>query len=58
MAVRKTEEREIRKLFTIGYNRSYAVVLPIEHIRALGWRNGQQVVVKRQGKTLVISNRR
>ena len=58
MAVRKMEDRAIRKLFTIGYNRSYAVVLPIEHIRALGWRNGQQVVVKRQGKTLVIRDRK
>ena len=58
MAVRKTEERALRKLFTIGYNRSYAVVLPIEHIRALGWRTGQQVIVKRQGKTLVIRDRK
>lgn len=46
MAIRKTEETNIRKLTEIG-KQSLGVTLPIEEIRALGWRKGQKLTVKR-----------
>ena len=54
MGVRKIEDRAVRKIFKIGYQRSHAVVLPIEHIRALKWRAGQEVMVVRQGRHLLV----
>lgn len=35
---------------------SYYVYLPIDQIRDLGWQDRQQVVVKRQGKKLIIED--
>jgi hypothetical protein len=46
MAVRKAEEKNIRKLARIG-KQSVGVTLPIEDIRALGWREGQKLSIKR-----------
>lgn len=46
MAIRKGEEKDIRKLAKIG-KQSVGVTLPIEDIRSLGWRKGQKLLVKR-----------
>jgi hypothetical protein len=46
MAVRKAEEKNIRKLAKIG-KQSVGVTLPIEDVRALGWREGQKLSVKK-----------
>jgi len=46
MAIRKTEEKNVRKLTEIG-KQSLGVTLPIEEIRALKWRKGQKLTVKR-----------
>ncbi len=40
MAIRKTEEKNVRKLAKIG-KQSVGITLPIEDVRELGWRKGQ-----------------
>lgn len=46
MAIKKTDEKNIRKLAKIG-KQSVGVTLPIEDVRALGWRKGQKLSIKR-----------
>jgi hypothetical protein len=46
MARRKTEDNNIRKLTKSG-KKSIGLTLPIETVRALGWREKQKVVVKK-----------
>lgn len=46
MAIRKSEEKNIRKLSKIG-KQSVGVTLPIKDIRDLGWSKKQKLVVKR-----------
>lgn len=53
MARRKMEDNNIRKLTRSG-NKSIGLTLPIEEVRALGWREKQKVVVKRIKGGLVI----
>ncbi len=55
MGTKKYHEREIRKLIRIG-NGSMCVTIPIEELRELGWREKQKVVVKREGKKLIITD--
>lgn len=46
MSVRKSEDKNIRKLAKIG-KQSVGLTLPVEMIRELGWKDKQKVVVKR-----------
>ena len=46
MAIKKAEEKTVRKLASIG-KQSLGVTLPIEEIRALKWCKGQKLTVKR-----------
>ncbi|KKP89725.1 MAG: hypothetical protein US57_C0011G0075 [Candidatus Moranbacteria bacterium GW2011_GWC2_37_73] len=46
MAVRKSEDKNIRKLCKIG-KQSVGLTLPVEMVRELGWKTKQKVVVKR-----------
>jgi antitoxin component of MazEF toxin-antitoxin module len=46
MSVRKQEEKNVRKITKVGKT-SFAVTLPIELVRELGWREKQKVVVKK-----------
>lgn len=46
MAIRKSEEKNVRKLAKIG-KQSVGVTLPIEDVRALKWRKGQKLSIKR-----------
>ena len=55
MGVRKTEERNVRKLTKVGKT-SLSVTIPVEYLRALGWRERQKVVVKKLGKKLIIED--
>lgn len=55
MGVRKSDEQQIRKL-TKNDSGTYSVTLPIELVRELRWQVGQQVVVKRRGKRIVIED--
>lgn len=52
---KKYHEREIRKLIRIGKG-SVCVTIPVEDLRELGWREKQKVVVKREGKKLIITD--
>jgi hypothetical protein len=46
MGRRKLEDNNIRKLTKVG-KKSLGITIPIEEIRALGWREKQRVIVKR-----------
>ena len=52
---RKIEEKNIRKLAKSGKT-SLAVTIPRDFIVELGWREKQKVMVKKQGKTIIISD--
>jgi len=52
---RKTSQTNIRKLMHTG-RVSIAVTIPKEILFELGWREKQRVVVKRQGKNVIISD--
>jgi antitoxin component of MazEF toxin-antitoxin module len=52
---RKLKEKNIRKITKVG-GTSYAVTLPIEFVKELGWRERQKVVVKKVGKRLIVSD--
>ena len=45
MSRRDLDERNVRALYKTGDETTYAVSLPIEHIRAMNWQDGQQVVI-------------
>lgn len=51
------KNKETRKLTRIG-KRSIGLTLPIEEVRALGWKEKQKVVVKRIKGGLVIRDYR
>ncbi|PIR88289.1 MAG: hypothetical protein COU09_03045 [Candidatus Harrisonbacteria bacterium CG10_big_fil_rev_8_21_14_0_10_44_23] len=55
MPRKKMSERNVRKLMKTG-NGSILVTLPIEYIRDLGWREKQNVVVKRVKGGLLIKD--
>jgi len=52
---RKSEDKNIRKLAKSGKT-SLAVTIPRDFIVELGWKEKQKVVVKKQGKNLIISD--
>lgn len=53
---RGIEERHIRKLSRMGGGASLGLTLPIDMIRAMGWKEHQKVVVMRRGNTFVIKD--
>lgn len=55
MTTRKFAKRNIRKNTKVGKT-SLAVTLPVEFMKALAWRDGQRVVIKRKGAQLIISD--
>lgn len=55
MGRRRVGEENVRTVTKSGGN-SYSVTLPIQVMRGLGWREGQQVVVERAGQRLVVRN--
>ncbi len=57
MARRELEEKNIRKLTRMGREgSSLGMTIPKELVKELGWRERQKVVVKKLGKTLIISD--
>ena len=56
MARRKINERNIRKLMKLSGGGSYGITLPIEMIREFGWRERQKLVVRKNGKKLIIED--
>ncbi len=55
MANKNSKDRNIRKLTKVGGS-SYAVTIPVEIIKEFGWRERQKLVVKKQGKRIVIED--
>ena len=54
MAIRKLDDKNIRKILKSGD--SYAVMIPVEMINKLRWREKQKVVVKMKGKSIIIKD--
>lgn len=52
---RKISEVGMRKLMRLGKT-SLAVTIPREVVLELGWRQDQKVMVKREGKKIVIED--
>lgn len=46
MGQRKLENRNIRKLSRVGGGTSYSLTLPIEAVRAFGWKEKQKLVIE------------
>lgn len=55
MPSRKIEESNIRKLTKVG-GASMSVTIPIHIIRELKWKEKQKVVVKKQGKKIIVQD--
>lgn len=55
MSRQKIEDREIRKLIKLG-GTSIATTIPIEIIRALGWRVHQKIVIRKKGDQIIIED--
>ncbi|MBU1976755.1 MAG: AbrB/MazE/SpoVT family DNA-binding domain-containing protein [Nanoarchaeota archaeon] len=51
---RNTFDKNIRKITRSGD--SYAITLPIDMVRELGWREKQKVVLVKRGKGIVIKD--
>ena len=49
---RKPEDKNTRKIFKNGS--SYAITLPVELVKELGWKEKQKVVVKKKGEGLAV----
>ncbi len=56
MPRRSQEEHNVRKITKLGGGSSYGVTIPIEMIRALGWKEKQKVVVIREGDRLIVKD--
>ena len=57
MPRRSFEERNIRVLMRFA-KRSFAITLPIEVVRDLGWQEHQRVRIRRAGRRIVIEEER
>jgi hypothetical protein len=58
MAKKKTGKKNarVRHLARIAGGSSYAVVIPMEFVKQLGWRDHQNLVVRKYGSKIVISD--
>jgi len=56
MSRRKINNNHIRSLTKVSKGKSYALTLPIEMVRELGWRERQKLVVKKRGNKLTIED--
>ena len=55
MARRKSEEHNIRRLMKLGET-SYAITIPIEMVRDMGWKKKQKLVVSRYGDGVIVKD--
>jgi antitoxin component of MazEF toxin-antitoxin module len=53
MARPDNDQTGIRKLSMVG-GKSFAVSLPVDVIKQLGWRKGTTLMVRRQGDKVII----
>lgn len=52
---RKVGDTRTRKLTVVG-GKSYAVTLPVEFVRHLGWRERQKLDITLDGKQMIIKD--
>jgi len=55
MASRKLADKNVRKLSRMR-GKSLGLTLPIELVNGMGWKEKQKVVVKKQGRHLIIKD--
>ncbi len=48
----------IRKLTQTGRGKSYSVIIPVELVRTLGWRDKQRLMIKKMNGAIVIRDAR
>ncbi|HHJ11349.1 MAG TPA: hypothetical protein ENK25_10735 [Bacteroidetes bacterium] len=53
---KKPEKSYVRHLTKIAGGTSYALVIPMDYIRDLGWKDRQKLVVRKYGKRLSIQD--
>ena len=58
MGKKKTRSKnvEVRHLTRIAGGSSYAVVIPMEFIKQMGWKDHQKLVIRKYGEKVVISD--
>ena len=58
MGQRRIENRNIRKLSRVGGGTSYSITLPIEVVRAFGWKEKQklEIEVDKKRKKIIIKD--
>lgn len=49
----RIDQRELRRI-TQNSSGTSSVTIPLEYVRALGWRKGQKVKLSRRGRQLII----
>ncbi|OGH78785.1 MAG: hypothetical protein A2469_03780 [Candidatus Magasanikbacteria bacterium RIFOXYC2_FULL_40_16] len=54
MSRQRINKEQIRKIQ--NSKGSYFVSLPIDKVRELGWRNGQRIIIAKQGSKLIITD--
>jgi len=54
MGRRKLSEKDVRKIMKNG--NFHVVSIPVSDMRALKWKEKQKVVVKRRGKSIIITD--
>lgn len=52
----KAKNQNIRKLTKMGAGRSMGLIIPIELVEKLGWKEHQKVVVKIEGRHITIKD--
>ena len=55
MGITKSGSSNIRKITRVGQT-SLAVTLPLDFLRKLGWKEKQRVVVKLEGRKIIIKD--
>ncbi len=56
MARPENQQTSLRKLSMVG-KKSFAISLPIEAVKQLGWKKGDTLVVRRQGSQIVVQKK-
>ncbi len=56
MEKKKKGRVEVRHLTKIAGGSSYALVIPMDFVKRLGWKERQKLVIRLYGKKLVISD--
>ena len=53
---KKPEKSYVRHLTKIAGGTSYALVIPMDYVKIMGWRDRQKLVIRKYGKKLIIED--